>query len=126
MDGDIPDLPRFIEIARRHGAWLMVDKAHAVGVVGARGHGVHEHFGIDPNEVDIWMDTPSKTLSGCGGYILGNASLNEWLCHSVPGLVYSVWLAPALAQPQGTASRFCMRNRKVLRGFRPMRRCSCN
>ncbi len=75
MDGDIPDLPRFIEIACRHGAWLMVDKAHVVGVVGARGHGVHEHFGIDPNEVDIWMDTLSKTLSGCGGYILGDASL---------------------------------------------------
>jgi 8-amino-7-oxononanoate synthase len=97
MDGDIPDLPRFIEIARRHDAWLMVDEAHALGVVGARGHGVHEHFGIDPNEVDIWMGTLSKTLSGCGGYIAGNASLIEWLRHSAPGFVYSVGLAPALA-----------------------------
>ena len=97
MDGDIPDLPRFIEIARRHDAWLMVDEAHALGVVGARGHGVHEHFGIDPNEVDIWMGTLSKTLSGCGGYIAGNASLIEWLKHSAPGFVYSVGLAPALA-----------------------------
>ena len=97
MDGDIPDLPRFIEIARRHGAWLMVDKAHAVGVVGARGHGVHEHFGIDPNEVDIWMGTLSKTLSGCGGYIAGNHELIHWLKHSAPGFVYSVGLAPALA-----------------------------
>ena len=97
MDGDIPDLPRFIEIARRHDAWLMVDEAHALGVVGARGHGVHEYFGIDPNEVDIWMGTLSKTLSGCGGYIAGNASLIEWLRHSAPGFVYSVGLAPALA-----------------------------
>jgi 8-amino-7-oxononanoate synthase len=97
MDGDIPDLPRFIEIARRHDAWLMVDEAHALGVVGARGHGVHEHFGIDPNEVDIWMGTLSKTLSACGGYIAGNASLIEWLKHSAPGFVYSVGLAPALA-----------------------------
>jgi 7-keto-8-aminopelargonate synthetase-like enzyme len=97
MDGDIPDLPHFIEIARRHDAWLMVDEAHALGVVGARGHGVHEHFGIDPNEVDIWMGTLSKTLSGCGGYIAGNASLIEWLKHSAPGFVYSVGLAPALA-----------------------------
>jgi 8-amino-7-oxononanoate synthase len=97
MDGDIPDLPRFIEMARRHDAWLMVDEAHALGVVGARGHGVHEHFGIDPNEVDIWMGTLSKTLSGCGGYIVGNASLIEWLRHSAPGFVYSVGLAPALA-----------------------------
>lgn len=97
MDGDIPDLPRFIDIARRHDAWLMVDEAHALGVVGARGHGVHEHFGIDPHEVDIWMGTLSKTLSGCGGYIAGNASLIEWLRHSAPGFVYSVGLAPALA-----------------------------
>jgi len=97
MDGDIPDLPRFIDIARRHDAWLMVDEAHALGVVGVRGHGLHEHFGIDPNEVDIWMGTLSKTLSACGGYIAGNASLIEWLKHSAPGFVYSVGLAPALA-----------------------------
>ena len=97
MDGDIPDLPRFIEMARRHDAWLMVDEAHALGVVGARGHGLHEHFGIDPNEVDIWMGTLSKTLSACGGYIAGNASLIEWLRHSAPGFVYSVGLAPTLA-----------------------------
>ena len=97
MDGDIPDLPRFIEIARRHDAWLMVDEAHALGVVGTRGHGMHEYYGIDPNEVDIWMGTLSKTLSACGGYIAGNASLIEWLRHSAPGFVYSVGLAPALA-----------------------------
>ena len=97
MDGDIPDLPRFIEIARRHDAWLRVDEAHALGVVGARAHGVHEPFGIDPNEVDIWMGPLSKTLSGCGGYFAGNASLIEWLRHSAPGFVYSVGLAPALA-----------------------------
>jgi len=97
MDGDIPDLPCFIEMARRHDAWLMVDEAHALGVVGARGHGLHEHFGIDPNEVDIWMGTLSKTLSACGGYIAGNASLIEWLRHSAPGFVYSVGLAPTLA-----------------------------
>jgi len=97
MDGDIPDLPRFIEIARRHDAWLMVDEAHALGVVGARGHGVHEYFGIDPNEVDIWMGTLSKTLSACGGYIAGNHELIHWLKHSAPGFVYSVGLAPTLA-----------------------------
>ena len=66
-------------------------------LVGARGHGWHEHFGIDPNEVDIWMGTLSKTLSACGGYIAGNASLIEWLRHSAPGFVYSVGIAPVLA-----------------------------
>ncbi len=97
MDGDIPNLPRFIALARRHDAWLMVDEAHALGVVGAKGHGLHEHFGIDPTEIDIWMGTLSKTLSAAGGYIAGNAQLVEWLKHSAPGFVYSVGLAPALA-----------------------------
>jgi len=97
MDGDIPNLPRFIEIARRHDAWLMVDEAHAIGVLGATGRGVHEHFGVDPSGVDIWMGTLSKTLSACGGYIAGNSALIEYLKHSAPGFVYSVGLAPALA-----------------------------
>jgi 8-amino-7-oxononanoate synthase len=97
MDGDIPDLPRFIEMARRHDAWLMVDEAHGMGVVGATGHGIHEHHGVDAREVDIWMGTFSKTLSGCGGYIAGNADLVAWLKHSTPGFLYSVGMAPALA-----------------------------
>jgi 8-amino-7-oxononanoate synthase len=97
MDGDIPDLPRFIEMARRHDAWLMVDEAHGMGVVGATGHGIHEHCAVDAREVDIWMGTFSKTLSGCGGYIAGNADLVAWLKHSAPGFLYSVGMAPALA-----------------------------
>nr|WP_246522629.1 aminotransferase class I/II-fold pyridoxal phosphate-dependent enzyme [Neoroseomonas terrae] len=97
MDGDIPDLPRFVEMARRHDAWLMVDEAHGMGVVGRTGHGIHEHWGVDAREVDIWMGTLSKTLSGCGGYIAGNADLIAWLKHSAPGFVYSVGMAPALA-----------------------------
>lgn len=97
MDGDIPDLARFVEIARRHDAWLMVDEAHGLGVVGATGRGIHEHCGVDPREVDIWMGTLSKTLSACGGYIAGNADLIAWLRHSAPGFVYSVGLPPGLA-----------------------------
>ena len=97
MDGDLAPLRNLVELKDRHGAWLMVDEAHALGVVGTRGHGMHEYYGIDPNEVDIWMGTLSKTLSACGGYIAGNASLIEWLKHSAPGFVYSVGLAPALA-----------------------------
>jgi 8-amino-7-oxononanoate synthase len=97
MDGDIPDLARFVDIARRHDAWLMVDEAHGLGVLGATGRGIHEQCGIDPREVDIWMGTLSKTLSACGGYIAGNAELIAWLRHSAPGFVYSVGLAPGLA-----------------------------
>jgi len=94
MDGDFPDLPRLIEIKKRYGCWLMVDEAHALGVLGRTGRGVAEHFGVDPREVDIWMGTLSKTLGSCGGYICGNAVLVEILKYQAPGFVYSVGLPP--------------------------------
>jgi 8-amino-7-oxononanoate synthase len=97
MDGDVPDLRRLVDVARRHGAHLMVDEAHSLGVLGTRGHGIFEHAGVDPAEVDIWMGTLSKTLSGCGGYIAGSAALIDYLRKSAPGFVYSVGLSPALA-----------------------------
>jgi 8-amino-7-oxononanoate synthase len=94
MDGDVPDLARLVEIARRHRAHLMVDEAHSLGVLGTRGHGIAEHAGVDPREIDVWMGTLSKTLSGCGGYIAGSAALIDYLKHSAPGFVYSVGLPP--------------------------------
>ena len=75
MDGDMPELPRFVEIKHRHRAFLMVDEAHSFGVVGRRGLGVREHFGLDGSAVDIWMGTLSKALAGCGGYIAGERAL---------------------------------------------------
>jgi 8-amino-7-oxononanoate synthase len=97
MDGDVPDLRRLVDVARRHGAHLMVDEAHSLGVLGPRGHGIFEHAGVDPGEIDIWMGTLSKTLSGCGGYIAGSAALIDYLRKSAPGFVYSVGLSPPLA-----------------------------
>ncbi len=97
MDGDIPDLPAFIELKRRHKAFLMVDEAHALGVLGATGRGVAEHFGADGRDVDIWMGTLSKTLAGCGGYIAGERALVEHLKYAAPGFVFSVGMAPPLA-----------------------------
>ncbi len=97
MDGDVPDLAAFVEIARRHRAWLMVDEAHALGVLGARGHGSAEYAGIDPSEIDIWMGTLSKTLVSCGGYIAGSRDLIDYLKHMAPGFVFSVGMAPAAA-----------------------------
>ena len=97
MDGDVPDLARFVAVARRHRAWLMVDEAHAVGVLGQRGFGSAEHAGIDPREVDIWMGTLSKSLVSCGGYIAGARALIERLKRLVPGFVFSVGMAPAAA-----------------------------
>jgi 8-amino-7-oxononanoate synthase len=97
MDGDFPDLPRLIEIKNRHSAWLMVDEAHALGVLGRRGYGTAEHFGVDPRQVDIWMGTLSKTLAGCGGYIAGCRDLIEYLRLTVGVFVYSVGMPPVIA-----------------------------
>jgi 8-amino-7-oxononanoate synthase len=97
MDGDIADLPALVELRSRYGFWLMVDEAHALGVLGATGRGTHEHFGIDPRDVDIWMGTLSKTTSSCGGYVAGSAALADILKAEAGGFVYSVGMAPVLA-----------------------------
>jgi len=97
MDGDVPDLARLVAIARRNRAHVMVDEAHSLGVLGVRGHGIFERAGIDPREIDVWMGTLSKTLSGCGGYIAGSSQLVEYLRYSAPGFVYSVGLPPPIA-----------------------------
>jgi 8-amino-7-oxononanoate synthase len=97
MDGDYPDLPRLLELKTRHDAWLMVDEAHSLGVLGRRGHGIAEHFGVDPRRVDIWMGTLSKTLAGCGGYIAGCKELVEYLRLTVGVFVFSVGMPPVIA-----------------------------
>ncbi len=97
MDGDCADLPALVEIKRRHGAWLMVDDAHGLGVLGKSGKGSFELWGVDPTDVDIWMGTMSKTLSGCGGYIAGCQTLVEYLKCMSGGFVYSVGMPPPMA-----------------------------
>ena len=97
MDGDIPDLPRFIDIKQRYKAFLMVDEAHSLGVLGNTGRGIREHYGVAANAVDIWMGTLSKAFAGCGGYIAGERALVEHLKYAASGFVYSVGIAPAMA-----------------------------
>ncbi len=96
-DGDIPDLAKFVDVKTRHNAMLMVDEAHSIGVLGKTGRGVAEHAGIDPQRVDIWMGTLSKSLASCGGYIAGSAALVEYLKYTSPAFVYSVGMTPANA-----------------------------
>ena len=109
MDGDIPDLPALIDIKRRHSAFLMVDEAHALGVLGETGKGLREHFDIEGREVDIWMGTLSKTLAGCGGYIAGERALVEHLKYAAPGFVYSVGMSPPLAAAALEALRIMLK-----------------
>ncbi|HKO15732.1 MAG TPA: aminotransferase class I/II-fold pyridoxal phosphate-dependent enzyme, partial [Gemmatimonadaceae bacterium] len=96
-DGDIPDLAGFIEVKTRHRALLMVDEAHSLGVLGAHGRGIGEHFQVDPTTVDLWMGTLSKALASCGGYIACRRALAEYLRYTAPGFVFSVGMTPPSA-----------------------------
>lgn len=62
MDGDYPELPKFIELKKKHQCWLMVDEVHLIGTMGPTGRGIGEHFGVNPRDVDIWMGTLSKSF----------------------------------------------------------------
>ncbi|MYZ45498.1 aminotransferase class I/II-fold pyridoxal phosphate-dependent enzyme [Schauerella aestuarii] len=105
MDGDYPNLPEFVDIKRRHHAFLMVDEAHSLGVMGKRGYGIREHFGLSGKDVDIWMGTLSKSLAGCGGYIAGESALVEHLKFLAPGFLYSVGMPPSVAASSLAALR---------------------
>jgi len=97
MDGDIPDLPKFVALREKHKVYLMVDEAHSFGVLGQNGLGIRTHFGLKGSDVDIWMGTLPKTLASCGGYIAGSGVLIEYLKYTVPGFLYSVGITPANA-----------------------------
>lgn len=94
MDGDIPDLPKFVDAKKKHHAFLMVDEAHSIGVLGEHGRGIGEYFHVQGADVDLWMGTLSKTFGSCGGYIAGCKAVVEYLKYTAPGFVYSVGLSP--------------------------------
>ncbi|GAA1894360.1 aminotransferase class I/II-fold pyridoxal phosphate-dependent enzyme [Actinomadura bangladeshensis] len=78
MHGDVCDLPEIVRLARRYGARVMVDDAHATGVLGDRGSGTAEHFGLK-DEVDLELGTMSKALAGMGGFVVGDEEVVEYL-----------------------------------------------
>jgi 8-amino-7-oxononanoate synthase len=93
-DGDIAELPEFIELKKRYKTFLMVDEAHSMGTIGKTGRGIGEYFGINPQDVDLWMGTLSKSFASCGGYIAGSHALVEYLKYTAPGFVFSVGMSP--------------------------------
>lgn len=97
MDGNIADMPGLLALKKEFGAFLMVDEAHALGVLGKTGRGTAEHFDLRPGDIDITMGTLSKTCCTCGGYIAGSKALVELLKFTSPGFVYSVGMSPVLA-----------------------------
>ncbi len=109
MDGNIPDLPRLIELKKKYDCMLLVDEAHSLGTLGATGRGAREHFGINPKDVDMWMSTLSKSLCGCGGFIAGSKELIEYLKYGSPGFVFSVGMSPVLTAASQKALEIMLR-----------------
>ncbi len=105
MDGDVAHLPEFIELKKRYKAFLMIDEAHSMGILGSTGRGIGEYFGVDPKDVDLWMGTLSKTFASCGGYIAGSKELVRYLKYSSPGFIYSVGISPSNAGAALAAAR---------------------
>ena len=97
MDGNIPDLPRLIELKKQYDCMLLVDEAHSLGVLGRTGRGAREYYGIDPTDVDMWMSTLSKAMCGCGGFIAGRRDVVKFLKYGSPGFVFSVGMPPVIA-----------------------------
>jgi 8-amino-7-oxononanoate synthase len=97
MDGDIANVPAFVELKKKYGCFLLVDEAHSACVIGKTGGGVDEYFGLKPEDIDIKMGTLSKGLGTCGGYLAGPSSIIDYLRYNLPGFVFSVGISPPLA-----------------------------
>jgi 8-amino-7-oxononanoate synthase len=96
MDGDVIDLPKTVELCKKSNAWLMMDEAHSLGVLGKTGRGIEEHFNLW-DSVDIKMGTLSKTIPSVGGYVAGKKELVQYLRHASRAYIFSAALPPAQA-----------------------------
>jgi 8-amino-7-oxononanoate synthase len=101
MDGDLGPLPALVEAARACGAWLVVDDAHGLGVVGPSGRGTLEHFGLDADAVPVLVGTLGKAFGSFGAFVAGEAALVEFLIQNARSYIYTT----ALPQPVAAASR---------------------
>jgi 8-amino-7-oxononanoate synthase len=96
MDGDCSPLLEIVRLKEKHGAWLMLDEAHAVGVIGEDGRGLAHELNVS-GQIEIQLGTLSKALGGCGGYVCGSKPLIDWLVNKSRSFVYSTAPSPASA-----------------------------
>ena len=96
MDGDVAPLAELARLAEIHGAWLVVDDAHGVGVLGGKGHGAIEQFGLSSSRL-VYMATLGKALGGYGAFVAGGTEAIEWLLQRARTLIYSTALPPMAA-----------------------------
>src|SRR5215216_3305194 len=106
MEGDVAPLPQIVELCRAHGARLMVDEAHAAGVLGARGAGSAELFGVEDG-VDLRMGTFSKSLASCGGFIAGSHDVIDFLRIQSRAFLFTAAAVPAAVGAALEAVRIC-------------------
>ncbi len=97
MDGDLAPLPELARAAHAANAWLVVDDAHGLGVVGAKGHGTVEHFGLDADAVPVLVGTFGKAFGTFGAFVAGDADLIEYLVQKSRTYIYTTALPPAVA-----------------------------
>ena len=130
MEGSIADLPRLVAITREHGAALLVDDAHALGVLGENGAGTARHFGVD-SQVDLIMATFSKSLASVGGVVAGPAEAIHYLRHLSRSLMFTASAPPAsvagvlaaldvMEQEPERRERLWENTRRVAEGFRSL------
>jgi 8-amino-7-oxononanoate synthase len=128
MEGDITPLPEVVALAKKYGARVMVDDAHAVGVLGEGGRGTAEHFHME-DEVDMIMGTYSKSLAAIGGFIVASRAVANYVRHHARSLIFSASLAPPLVAAVSAAldviqdeperrERLWYNTRKMLKGFK--------
>ncbi|MEW8692785.1 MAG: 8-amino-7-oxononanoate synthase [Candidatus Thiodiazotropha endolucinida] len=98
MDGDLAPLPSLVELARRHQAWLMVDDAHGLGVLGEEGGGILSHFDLDSDDVPILMGTLGKGFGTYGAFVAGSEELIETLIQHARSYIYTTAPPAALAE----------------------------
>jgi len=130
MEGDIADLPAIVKLAKAYGARIMLDDAHAIGVLGEGGRGTAEHFGLE-NEVDLIMGTHSKSLAAIGGFIAGPSDVISWIKHLARSMIFSASLPPSLVASVSTAldvieeqpelrARLWSNTHKMLKGYKAL------
>ena len=101
MDGDLAPLPALARAAREQDAWLAVDDAHGLGVLGANGGGCVEHFGLGSDDVPVLIGTLGKAFGSFGAFVAGDAALIDWLIQRARTYIYTT----ALPQPIAAATR---------------------
>ncbi|MDM5271905.1 pyridoxal phosphate-dependent aminotransferase family protein [Sulfurovum sp. zt1-1] len=93
MSGEVVNLPDIIKLCKKYGALLMVDECHSMFVLGEKGGGIVEYFGIDPDDIDIIMSTLSKAIPAGGGYVTASKEIIDYLKHESRGFIYSIALS---------------------------------